>query len=367
MKVVRFILGLLRYAGPHLIAFILATLFGAVLTSALFYVTSPPTSSSEVRAKISDLARESVQTEVRKKIRHLTVDYFSQESLDLSVASSVFVFGTVTTEGEEIFRFLGVFQPSAPSLLDRLVGRPGFIRPTYVAIVPAGNDMDVVLSSVAVKDIDLDGNKEIFVTVKSTRADNVPTGLIILKKDSSDAWNVLGMPSVDRSLKTLIATRGLGPPSPGETSTIWFAMKNQSERVRAKERESYKRFSVSEELIDVIHSDRTTELSMLHNGGHFELLTHPETGYPQLGVVASIDDDEAVQQNHHLLVTFFRIEEKQVAVDPEWNWGKPMLSLDTENLGDIDLKEFQELGVDAHVIGKSYFSKSGFRRSIPSD
>lgn len=363
MKVVSYTLRGLRHAKEQLIAYLFAAVFGAISTALLFHFTSPPTSSSEVRAKISDLARESVQPELGKVVKHLALDYFSYESLDLSASNSVFVFGTVTTENDDIFRFLGVFQPSAPGWLDRIVGRPGFFRPTYLAVIPAGDDLDVVASNVDIKDIDLDGNKEIFIAVKSTRADNVPTGLIILKKDHNDTWNVLSMPSVDQGLKTLIATRGLGPD---DSSTIWFAAKSQSERVMARERESYRRFKVSEESIEVMHSGKTTTLPMLQNGGRFELFTHPETGYPQLGVVAAIDDDEGVIRNHHVMVTFFRIEERMIAVDPAWNWGKPMLSLDAEDIEDIHLKDFQTMGINSHTIDGIYFSPSGFRRSIPS-
>lgn len=367
MKVVSFILSGLRHAKAQFIAYLFAVVFGAISAAVLFYFTSPPTSSLEVRAKISDLARESVRSELRVEIKHIALDYFSYESLDLSASNSVFVFGTVTTENNDIFRFLGVFQPSAPGLLDRIVGRPGFLRATYVAVIPAIDELDVVASNVDFKDIDLDGNKEIFVTVKSTRADNIPTGLIILKKDSNDVWNVLSMPSVDQSLKTLIASRGLAPSLRGDSSKIWFDAQGQTEHVAARERENYRRFEVSEELIDVMHSGKTTTLPMLQNGGRFELFTNPETGYPQLGVVASINDDEGVVENHHVMVAFFRIEERQVEVDPAWNWGRPMLSVDTEDIDGIDLKDFQAMGIGSHTIDGIYFSPSGFRRSIPSN
>jgi hypothetical protein len=351
-----------RHVRGHFISFLFATAFGAVLTSVTFYVTSPPTTAAEVRQRISDLALESIRPDVDERIEKIRIDYFSSESLDLSAASSVFVSGTAGATNGDVFRFLGIFQPSPPSLMDRLVGRQGFIKPTYIAVIPAADDESAMTSDVVIKDIDLDGNKEILITLKSNRADNVPIGLVILKKGSNDVWNAFGIPGLNSVMKNLLAACSVSPVPTEGCSKIWFARSKLRDSVALRSREEYAGLSVSEESMELIHNGKSTEFSMLQNGGRFEFFAHPELGHQQLGIVVPIDDGEAVQEDHHVLITFLRIEERQMSADPSWNWGRPMLSLDTENVDDIDLGKFEDAGVAAHTVGGMFFSPIGYHR-----
>lgn len=85
-----------------------------------------------------------------------------------------------------------------------------------------------------------------------------------------------------------------------------------------------------------------------------------QAGYKHFDVLANIDDDEAIQGSHHLMVSFFKIENNSLVPDPNWNWAHPMFSIGLEDSEEVELSEMQEAGLQAHVSGSSVFGLTEF-------
>jgi len=352
------------HARANLIAASFSMLFGALVTTVAFYVTSPPTTAAEVRAKIVGLAKTQVQKESRDTIQSVRIEYFASEALDLSVANSVVVFGTAKTSDHSLLRFIGIFQSSAPSLIDKLIGRQGFVEPTFVALIPAWNDDIALLDSVEFKDIDADGNKEILVSLKSNKADSIASGLIVLKKDEQENWRLFGIPSLEKIFQGELDSLSRQSHPDDDNSFIWFERKGGKKNRTPRSLSAFKTFNVNEEELDITHGGEAMQVHMLGNGGHFKLLSHPELGYPQIGVVVPLDDDEGVVEDHHLMVQFFRVEDRVMTVDRAWNQGKPMLSRDTESTDEVDFDDFEKAGVESNTVDGIFFSPTGFGHSV---
>lgn len=96
------------------------------------------------------------------------------------------------------------------------------------------------------------------------------------------------------------------------------------------------------------------------------MLDNEQAGYKHFGVLANIYDDEAIQGNHQLMVSFFKMENNSLIPDHHWNWAYPMFSIGLEDSQAVDLREMQEAGLQAHVTGNTVVGLTEFGK-IDSD
>lgn len=180
MKLKKLLMKVVKVVKEQVLSTVISGIIGIAATVGLFHFTSQPIRSADVREKLVEMARECIQQQLATHLDSVAFDSVASESLDLSTSNSVVVYGrTVSTNGA-LSRFLMVFEPSGQSLIDKVVGRPGFYDIGYWAIIPDAGDDEVVASSVNIEDLDKDGNKDILVRLKSTYADGVSKGLLIL-------------------------------------------------------------------------------------------------------------------------------------------------------------------------------------------
>lgn len=211
MKLKKLLMKVVKVVKEQVLSTVISGIIGIAATVGLFHFTSQPIRSADVREKLVEMARECIQQQLATHLDSVAFDSVASESLDLSTSNSVVVYGrTVSTNGA-LSRFLMVFEPSGQSLIDKVVGRPGFYDIGYWAIIPDAGDDEVVASSVNIEDLDKDGNKDILVRLKSTYADGVSKGLLILKKDIHDVWHLMGLPSMTEIMHSIAAGQ---PPQP---------------------------------------------------------------------------------------------------------------------------------------------------------
>lgn len=335
---------------------------GILGTVVFFHYTSQPTRSVEVREKLIGMARSCIEQQLVAKMNSVTFDLVSIESLDLSVSNSVVVYGSAISTSGVNNRFLMVFEPSSQGLIDKVIGRSGFYDIGYWAIIPDTADEEVIASSVNIEDLDSDGNKDILIYLKSTYADGVSKGLIVLKKDIHDEWHLMGLPSMTKIMHSYAAgesplPKGLRPPL---QPFLWFGG-NEHLKVEPNIKR-YLNWEITESDLTVSDSTGHHHLWMVRNGSKLKMYENRQAGYKHFGVLANIEDDEAIQGPHHLMISFFRIENNNLVPDQNWNWAYPMFSVGLEDSQKVELSEMQEVGLQAHVSGRTVFSLTDFKK-----
>lgn len=359
-------MSILKLVKEQVLGSIISAILGVVVTLGLFHFTSQPMRSADVREKLVEMARACIQQQLATNLTSVLFDSVTSESLDLSTSNSVVVYGKAMSANGALSRFLMIFEPSGQSLIDKVVGRPGFYDIGYWAIIPGAENDEVAASSMNIEDLDKDGNKDILISLKSTYMDGVSKGLLILKKDKHDLWHLMGLPSMTKIMHSIAA--GLSPLPEGLQPVLppipWF-----SNDKKLKPKSNYKHYLDWEvDESDWQANDYTGKnyFWMIRNGTKIKMFENEQAGYKHFGVLANIYDDEAIQGKHHLMVSFFRIENNSLIPDQHWNWAYPMFSLGLEDSKAVDLSEIHEAGLQAHNTGSSVFGLTEFGK-IDSD
>lgn len=349
-----------KFVKEQILGYVITGILGVVIIIGLFHFTSPPIRSVDVREKLVEMARTSIQQQLSTHLISIAFDSVVNESLDLSTSNSVVVYGKAVSANGALSRFLMIFEPSGQSLIDKVVGRPGFYDIGYWAIIPNAENDELVASSISIEDIDKDGNKDILIRLKSTYADGVSKGLLIIKKDNHDVWHLMGLPSMTKIMHSIAA--GQSPLPKGLHPTLapihWF-----SDDKKLKPKSNYKQYldwEIDESKWQVTDTIGKNYFWMIRNGTKVKMFENEQAGYKHFGVLANIFDDEAIQGNHHLMISFFRIENNSLVPDQHWNWAYPMFSIGLEDSQAVDLREMQEVGLQAHVTGSSVFGLTEF-------
>jgi len=348
----------------HTVSFIFTAAIGGLATTALFHYTSPPVRSSQVREKLTQMASERLASELSAGISTIRFDSVSTESLDLSPSSSHVVYGTAEGSSGEFTRFLMVFEPAAQGLMDKLVGRQGFFRIGYWAIIGDASEDELQAAKVEINDVDRDGNKDIFIHLKSSYADGTAKGLIILKKGTDDVWHLIGLPSLTAIMHSRAA--GKSPLAPGmrspTTPKLWFSSHQPKLEDDSSKLKEYASWEIDELEWIANTSNGVTSFWMIRNGTKIGIFDQPQAAYKHIGVLSNVYDDEAIQGPHHLMVSFFKIDGEKLAPDPLWNWSYPMLSIGLEESAEWKLSEFHEVGTQVHIVDGIQFGLTEFGR-----
>lgn len=344
------------------LSYLISLVIGVSGTVVLFHYTSQPTRSAEVREKLVGMAQKQIEKKLATRMASVTLDSVTVDSLDLSTSNSVVVYGSAVSTDGDLSRFLMVFEPSSQGVIDKIVGRAGFYGIGYWAIIADAGDDEVVVSSVSIEDLDGDGNKDILVRLKSTYADGVSKGLLVLKKDAHDLWHLMGLPSMTKIMHSTAAGHSPLPEGlrPATAPIRWF-----SDDKRNKHKPDVRRYAdweVDEFDWEVADPEGSHSLWMIRNGTKIEMLENKQAGYKHFGVLANIHDYKAIQGPHHLMVSFFRIEDNKLVLDQNWNWAYSMFSIGMENSQNVELEEMQQAGLSVHVSGNTVFGLTEFGR-----
>ena len=353
-------MSVVKFVKEQVLGNVISGILGVVVIIGLFHFTSQPIRSSDVREKLVEMARACMQQQLATNLTSVVFDSVKSESLDLSTSNSVVVYGKAVSANGALSRFLMIFEPSGQGLIDKVIGRPGFYDIGYWAIIPGAENDEVVVSSMNIEDLYKDGNKDILIRLKSTYADGVSKGLLILKKDKHDVWHLMGLPSMTKIMHSIAAgqsplPKGLQPALP---PIHWF-----SNDKKLKPKPNYKQYldwEIDESNWQVTDAIGNHSFWMIRNGTKIQMYENEQAGYKQFGVLANIYDDEAIQGKHHLMVSFFKIENNSLIPDQHWNWAYPMFSIGLEDSQAVDLSEMQEAGLQAHVAGGSVVGLTEF-------
>ena len=353
-------MSVVKFVKEQVLGNVISGILGVVVIIGLFHFTSQPIRSSDVREKLVEMARACMQQQLATNLTSVVFDSVKSESLDLSTSNSVVVYGKAVSANGALSRFLMIFEPSGQGLIDKVIGRPGFYDIGYWAIIPGAENDEGVVASKNIEDLDKDGNKDILIRLKSTYADGVSKGLLILKKDKHDVWHLMGLPSMTKIMHSIAAgqsplPKGLQPALP---PIHWF-----SNDKKLKPKPNYKQYldwEIDESNWQVTDAIGNHSFWMIRNGTKIQMYENEQAGYKQFGVLANIYDDEAIQGKHHLMVSFFKIENNSLIPDQHWNWAYPMFSIGLEDSQAVDLSEMQEAGLQAHVAGGSVVGLTEF-------
>ncbi len=366
MELYVFITKLLPIIRENLISYLICSFFGVIVTTLVFYLTSPPSSPEKIRKKFKHMILKKLQKELfsGKKVEPKIDTFFTQE-LDLNSVKIIVTFGTWEPKKNfEWHRWIGIFESQAPKLLDKLVGRSGFYKLTSFTHIKIPNPNALIVSKFEAKDLDGDGIPEIYVTLKSTWADSTSIGPLILRKYKSTSWQVLGLPSI--SFLTHEILRGKLPDQKRRISSARpFGFFDKPENVNSLNRPPLDKLldaKIYEDSWTLIHNGMKVNFVTLRNGGTYEIRTHPIKDYPQIATIAFFNDGRAVLDAHYSVVTFFRIEDEGLCRDLLWNWGYPMISAIPMRPKEIDIESIAKAGIEAHKIGDIFFGYTEFIR-----
>lgn len=345
-------------------SYIFAGFCGVVITALLFHFTKQPVSSSEINIKLKEMLDEKISH--KNGTRPDSIDFNSviSQSLDLNPSASIFVYGTIKKDSK-ITRILAIFEPDELNILDKIVGRSPFFSITSLTQISVEDQDSLIPFDIKTEDYDLDGNKEIVVNVKSKWADSSSSGIILLKKTLENEWHFLSIPPLKDKLKQIINAE---EPSSDDVQpimepTIWFAPENGSKKFNIyKNIDLYRNFDIYEDTWMAIHNGVKKNFITLRNRGVIKEFRHPHRSYPEFGIIATINDDEAVLSEHRIFVTFLKLGETELETDKLWNWGYPMLSLIPEEITNINLDDFHKIGIDSHIIDGIFFGYTDFER-----
>jgi len=312
------------------------------------------------------MAQARIQQQLSTPLASVAFDSVISESLDLSTSNYVVVYGKAVGSDGALSRFLMVFEPSGQGLIDKVIGRPGFYDIGYWAIIPNAEDDEIVASAINIEDLDKDGNKDILIRLKSTYADGISKGLLILKKDNHDVWHLMGLPSMTKIMHSIVSGQSPLPKGlhPALSPVLWIS---DDKKLHVKPNlKQYLDWEILESSWKAIDATGSHKFWMIRNGTKIKMLDNAQAGYKHFGVLANIYDEEAIQGKHHLMISFFNIENNSLVADQNWNWAYPMFTIGLEDSQEIDLSELQELGLQAHVEGGSVFGLTEFGK-IDSD
>jgi hypothetical protein len=154
----------------NLVSFLLSSTFGVLVTILLFYLTSHPTTGEAIRRCLKSSVLKRLQEELRRSesIAPEVTNFLAQE-FDVHPLKSILMFGIWEPKKDaEWYRWVAIFEPREPRLLDKLVGRPGFYDLRWFGHIEVPSPDSLVPAKLEVVDFDGDGVPEVHATLRST-------------------------------------------------------------------------------------------------------------------------------------------------------------------------------------------------------
>lgn len=362
----------LRYISHN----VFVALFGAISVSAFYFVTANSFSDSQVREKISEMIKNDIATNINisKDIKNISIniDNFKSEKVGFDTTDSIIVYGAVVSEKDVLYKYVVILEQEDKSFIDSIVQRPGFYKISFSGYMPASYDEDLAISSIDYADMDEDSTKEFILNLKTTFADSVAKGFIILKRGRDDKWLPLLEPNMsallDESINGIIPEYKNSNPVGEPIKMFGFSKdKKGSEKNQIKTAEKFydktlNKIDVYESPFEFIHGDKVNVSYLLRNGVNYKITKHPVKGHPIIFMLSFFHDDEAVMSDHYSIVTSLRVKDSEIKRDILWNVGFPMISMRPSSEKEINIDDMVQSGILAHTAGNMYFWHDHFER-----
>jgi hypothetical protein len=250
----------------HITSFIFSSIFGVAVTVLAFYLTSHPTTAGATRKRLKATILKRLQAELRRaESVEPEITNFLTHEFDIHPLKSIVMFGLWEPKRDtEWFRWIALFEPQEPGLLDKLVGRPGFydLRSFLHMAVPTPESL--APSKTEIMDFDGDGVPEVHITLKSTWADSISIGPLILKRSEGGNWQAVALPSISSLTSDVLQGKSSYPKNivpPGQPIPF-FGMKDDSGEVTRPPLHDLKNFGVYED-----------DWVLTHNGQNVRFVT----------------------------------------------------------------------------------------------
>jgi hypothetical protein len=292
---------------------------------------------------------------------------FLAQEFDIHPLKSIVMFGLWEPKKDaEWYRWVAIFEPQEPRLLDKLVGRPGFYELQSSGHIEVPSPDSLVPSKVEVLDFDGDGVPEVHVTLRSTWADSTSIGPLILRKRQGCAWQALVLPSISALTSHVLQGNSPHPDNmiPPGRPFPFFGMRDASDEGARPPLQDLKNAVVYEDNWILTHNGENVPFVTLRNGGTYHVRRHPVRDHVHFATVAFFADGHAVLSAHYAVVNFLVLDDRVLTRDLLWNWGFPMVSLAPLRPADIDLDSIAKAGIVAHIIGNAFFGYKEFERSM---
>lgn len=358
-----------KHLKDHFIAFIFSTLFGVILAISLFALTAPPKTTAEVRQALLTQVEKEVCSQFNIHTKSLDIDslaFFTTET-DVGMPETVILAGQWMNnlEGSLCNYYVAIFDPEQDSILDKLSGRNSFYSLSSFTSIQNLYPNNFEVTEFESIDIDNDGSKELHLRVRATWGDGVSVSPLIFKRKTSRGWQLITLPSVEQVALEIIDGKQPHPGfAPLHSPHTIFAGDYSGTYTNTAIGSITNLFPISlyQDELETTHNGKNRLLYLLRNGGEYQLRKHLIKKHFQIATVAQMDDGTCVQGDHHLLVTFFEIFNNNLRPDVLWNWGYPMISTTPLKMSDIFIEDIAAGGIDAHVVGNSFFGYTDFQR-----
>ena len=341
------------------VAYMFATLFGALATIVVFYFTATPTDSEKIKGVLLLDVKDALNKNLGlKSAASPNIEKLLSQKLDLNSSESIVLYGSWEPEKGKIFKWVSVFEPKEQNLVNRLVGRPGFYESKTLWYVDAGYNEALKPARIEGRDLDGDGSFEIFIELESEWADSRSVGFVILKREGRESWSLIGLPSIAEKTREILEgalphPEKLQPPANGPTP--FFTTARHGQQLKIPPLSKLKNANLYSDTW-LFKSDKTArEVFTLRNGGNYSVLQHNRKRHVQIAAIGFYDDGRSVLAAHYSVVTFFVLRNGSLVRDIDWNWGYPMLSGMPLRFKDIDLVAINKAGIEAHRIGDNLF------------
>lgn len=353
----------------NLIEYVFSSAFGILVTILLFYLTSQPTTGAVIRRRLTFSVLKRLQKELRRSESAVPmVTNFLAQEFDIHSLKSILMFGIWEPKNSaaEWYRWIAVFEPKEPRLIDRLVGRPGLYDLVWFGHMAIPCPDSLAPAKLEVVDFDGDGVPEVHATLTSTWGDSASIGPLILKKTQSNGWRATALPSISALTSNVLQGKsphpnGVDPPG---RPFSYFGMNDTSAEDAIPPAQDLRKARVYEDNWTLVQNGMGMQFATLRNGGTYQFRKHPVRGHVQVATLAFFVDGRATLSTHYAIVSFFALDSEKMMSDLFWNWGFPMVSMIPLRPSDIDLDSIGMAGVKAHIIGNTFFGYTGFERSV---
>ncbi len=188
----------------------LSLLVGVAGTVIIFYMTSHPETSSEVQTKLSqNLSNFLFEKKIEAHRQEIEVDGSYIIDVDLDQSKSVLIYGHINenkgSEEKQNTRVVwAIYEPSAKTLIDQIVGRQGFYKLSTYGFSDVSDKKELYFSSINYLSLDRVGNKAVYAELSSEFADRISKTFLIMKRDKDGKWQQDSLPIMSGILKNRV-------------------------------------------------------------------------------------------------------------------------------------------------------------------
>lgn len=350
-----------------IVSYLVTSVISVAITVLIFSFSANPVSTDAIRSKLVSMAFNQARMYVdMREAEVASMDSFVSYKVGMDSTESIVGYGNLRNSKGIIGRWLAVFEPKDPNILDKLVGRSGFYKLSFIGFIPAKDDEELASKSIEAKDIDGDGLIEFLVNLESQWGDSKSKGFLILKRKPDSSWIVFGLPDMSHSIAQAINGN---IPEVGELHTNiepithFGTAGSKANKVGPPSKEIMRNLEVYQDLFSIENANSRQTFSMIKNGGSYKFFIHPIKKYFLVSTVSFIFDKNPVLAKHYCAVAVYSVGKESLVRDINWNWGYPMLSITPYMPQEVEIDSVLKAGIEAHRVGGSLYWYESFERN----